>query len=147
MTLRSCLCETLLVLRDKLNAESLEPRFFKVPVGFRNVFVVHYKRLHAVEVFLYVFPLKKHKLSQLGSVRRTTRGAGHVGVVEDVGDVEHFRKNLDAVVDVGEAGDERREQPADVFTQWSSASRSPHGSGGQTFEDSALHSSVGLMDL
>ena len=59
-------------------------------------------------------------------------GAGRVGVVEDVGDVEHFRKHLDAVVDVGEAGDERRDPPADVFTRWSSASRSPHGSGGPT---------------
>ena len=51
------------------------------------------------------------------SVRRTTRGVGHVGVVEDVGDVEHFRKHLDAVVDGGEAGDERRDPPADVFTR------------------------------
>ena len=70
-----------------------------------------------------------------------------MGVVEDVGDVEHFRKHLDAVVDVEEAGDEHRDPPADVFTRWSSASRSPHGSGGPTFEDSAFHSSAGLIDL
>mgnify|MGYP004675150299 CR=1 FL=1 len=52
-----------------------------------------------------------------GSVRGTTRGGSRVGVEEDVGDVEHFRKRLDAVDDVGEAGDERRDPRADVFTR------------------------------
>ena len=70
-----------------------------------------------------------------------------MGVEEDVGVVEHFRRHLDAVVDVVEADDERRGPRADVFTWRSSASRSPHGSGGPTFEDSAFHSSAGLMDL
>ena len=59
-------------------------------------------------------------------------GAGRGGGVEDVGDVEHFHKHLDAVVDVEEAGDEHRDPPADVFTRWSSPSRSPHGSRGPT---------------
>ena len=65
-----------------------------------------------------------------GSVRGTMKGGRRVGVEEDVGDVEHFRRHLDAVVDVVEADDERRGPRADVFTRWSSASRSPHGSGG-----------------
>ena len=48
-------------------------------------------------------------------------GAGRVGVVEDVGDVEHFHKHLDAVDDVGEADDERPIHP-----QVSSRGGHPH---------------------
>ena len=34
--------------------------------------------------------------------------------MEDAGDVERFRRHLDDVVDVGEAGDERRDTRADA---------------------------------
>ena len=51
------------------------------------------------------------------SARRTTRGAGRVGVEEDVGDVDHCRKHLAVVVGVVEAGDERCDPPPDAFTR------------------------------
>ena len=51
------------------------------------------------------------------SARRTTRGAGRVGVEEDVGDVDHCRKHLAVVVGVAEAGDERCDPPPDAFTR------------------------------
>ena len=91
--------------------------FLQSACRLQKYIVVLYKRLRAVEVFLCVFRRKKHKRSRRGGARRRTRGAGNVGVEEDAGDVEHFRRHLDAVVDVGEVGDERRDRPADVFMQ------------------------------
>ena len=67
--------------------------------------------------------------------------------MEDVGDVEHFRRHLDAGVDSGKLMMSVAIHAQMPFTRWQSTSPSLHGSGGPTIEDSPFHSSAGLMVL
>ena len=81
------------------------------------------------------------------SVRRTTRGAGCVGVEEDGGNVEHFRRHFDAVVDVGKLA-----MSVAIPAQVSSRGGHLHPVRRQVADDrllktSTFHGSAGLMDV